>query len=166
MSFTVNLQQRIQQLKKAKADIPKVLTKVARDATIRAVEAATDATPPTVGDLRGTNTRSGELKQHWVTDSKTEPKMTGNSVETELCNNLDYSSYVNDGHRMDRHFVPGLYINEESGLLEYDPSADVGIVVGTKTKYVKGKFMADKGKQVYEYTVLSELDKQVQELME
>ncbi len=166
MSFTVNLQQRIQQLKKAKADIPKVLTKVARDATIRAVEAATEATPPTVGDLRGTNTRSGELKQHWITDSKTEPKMAGNSVETELCNNLDYSSYVNDGHRMDRHFVPGLYINEESGLLEYDPSADVGIVVGTKTKYVKGKFMADKGKQVYEHTVLSELDKQVQELME
>ena len=166
MSFTVNLQQRIQQLKKAKADIPKVLTKVARDATIRAVEAATDATPPTVGDLRGTNTRSGELKQHWDTDSIKEPKISGNRVETVLANDVKYASYVNDGHRMDRHFVPGLYINEESGLLEYDPAADVGIVVGTKTKYVKGKFMADKGKQVYEHTVLSELDKQVQELME
>lgn len=166
MSFTVNLQQRIQQLKIARANIPKVLTKVARDATMRAVEAATDATPPTVGDLRGTNTRSGELKQHWAADSKTEPKIIENRVETELCNNLEYVSYVNDGHRMDRHFVPGLYINESSGLLEYDPSADVGIVVGTKTKYVKGKFMADKGKQAYENTVLSELDRQVRELTE
>lgn len=166
MSFSVNLQQRIQQLKKVQADIPNVLAQVAKDATLRAIEAATDATPPTAGDLQGTNTSSGELKQHWATDSKTEPKITGNKVETELRNNLDYASYVNNGHRMDQHFVPGLYINEGSGLLEYDPSADVGMVVGTKTKYVKGKFMADKGKQAYEKTVLSELDKKIRGSME
>lgn len=90
MSFTVSLQQRIQQLKKAQEDVPRVLAEVAKDATLRAIEAATDATPPTAGDLRGTNTRSGELKQHWATDSKTEPQITGNKVETELRNNLNY----------------------------------------------------------------------------
>ena len=66
MSFTVSLQQRIQQLKKAQEDVPRVLAEVAKDATLRAIEAATDATPPTAGDFRGTNTRSGELKQHWT----------------------------------------------------------------------------------------------------
>lgn len=166
MSFTVSLQQRIQQLKKAQEDVPRVLAEVAKDATLRAIEAATDATPPTAGDLRGTNTRSGELKQHWATDSKTEPQITGNKVETELRNNLNYASYVNNGHRMDQHFVPGLYINEDSGLLEYNPNKDEGMVVGTKTKYVKGKFMVDKGKQAYEKTVLSELDKRIRGLME
>ena len=135
MSFTVSLQQRIQQLKKAQEDVPRVLAEVAKDATLRAIEAATDATPPTAGDLRGTNTRSGELKQHWATDSKPEPQITGNKVETELRNNLNYASYVNNGHRMDQHFVPG-------------------------------KFMADKGKQAYEKTVLSELDKKIRGLME
>ena len=165
MSFTVSLQQRIQQLKKAQADVPKVLAEVAKDATLRAIAAA-DATPPTAGDLRGTNTRSGELKQHWDTDSIKEPKISGNRVETVLANDLKYASYVNNGHRMDQHFVPGLYINEDSGLLEYNPNKDEGMVVGTKTKYVKGKFMADKGKQAYEKTVLSELDKKIRGLME
>ena len=79
MPFTVSLQQRIQQLKKAQADVPKVLAEVAKDATLRAIEAAADATPPTAGDLRGTNTRSGELKQHWDTDSIKEPKISGNT---------------------------------------------------------------------------------------
>lgn len=46
MSYTVSLQQRIQQLKKIQADIPNILDAVAEDATLRAVEAAADATPP------------------------------------------------------------------------------------------------------------------------
>ena len=65
---------------------------------------------------------------------------------------------------MDKHFVPGLYINPESGLLEYSPGVDVGIVVGTKTKYVKGEFMVDKGKQAYRETVASELDREIARL--
>ena len=173
MSYTVNLQQRLQQLKKAQADLPGILTKVSKDATIRAVEAAAAATPPKEGTGRGsyigTNTVSGELKAHWATDSKVEPMgsaLSGGSTHaTLLANDMEYASYVNDGHRMDRHFVPGLYINPESGLLEYDPAKDVGIVVGTKTQYVKGEFMVDKAKEAYEKTVLAELDKKIQELM-
>ena len=81
---------------------------------------------------------------------------------TVLRNNAEYASYVNNGHRMKRHFVPGLYINPESGLLEYDPSAKVGIVVGTKTRYVKGEFMVDKAKKAYQEALLDELDKEIQ----
>ena len=64
-------------------------------------------------------------------DSVTTPVIVANRVETYLNNTMDYASYVDQGHRMDRHFVPGLYVNPESGLLEYDPTAKVGLVVGT-----------------------------------
>ena len=169
MSYTVSLQQRVQQLKKAQADLPAVLSKVARKATLRAVEAAQAATPPKAGTGRGpyigTNTITGELKAHWASDSVTTPVIVANRVETYLNNTMDYASYVDQGHRMDRHFVPGLYVNPESGLLEYDPTAKVGLVVGTKTRYVKGEFMVDKAKEAYERTVLTELDKEIRRLL-
>ena len=169
MSYTVSLQQRLQQLKKAQADLPGILRKTAKEATLRAVEAAQDATPPKKGTGRGpyigTNTITGELKAHWATDSKVEPVGGGSIYTTILANDKEYASYVDQGHRMDRHFVPGLYINPESGLLEYDPAAKVGLVVGTKTRYVKGEFMVDKAKEAYEKAVLAELDKEIQRLL-
>lgn len=173
MSYTVSLQKRIQQLKKAQADLPEILYKTSKNATMRAVEAAQDATPPKAntgrGPYIGTNTISGELKAHWATDSKMEPMggalSGGSTYVTILANEKEYASYVNDGHRMSRHFVPGLYINPFSNLLEYDPSADVGLVVGIKTRYVKGAFMVDKAKEEYEKTVLFELDKEIRELL-
>lgn len=169
MSYTVSLQQRIQQLKKAQADLPKILEEVAENATMRAIEAAQAATPPKEGTGRGpyigANMITGELKAHWASDSVAKPKLNGTAYETFLANNVEYASYVNDGHRMDRHFVPGLYINPESGLLEYSPGAKVGIVVGTKTRYVKGEFMTDKAREAYEETVLSELSKKIEELL-
>lgn len=168
MSYTVSLQQRLQQLKKAQADLPELLYRTAKGATLRAIEAAQAATPPKEGTGRGpyigTNTITGELKAHWATDSRAEPQIDGTSYQTELNNGMEYASYVDQGHRMDRHFVPGLYINPESGLLEYDPSAEVGLVVGTKTRYVKGEFMVDKAKGAYKKAVLTELDKEIRRL--
>ena len=167
MSYTVSLQQRIQQLKKAQADLPNILVKAQRGAAQRAVDAAMDATPPKAGTgrLGGTNTLTGELKQHWATDSKIEPVIQGKRLVSELANDKEYASYVDQGHRMDRHFVPGLYVNPESGLLEYDPTAKVGLVVGTKTKYVKGEFMVDKAKEAYEKAVLADLDKEIRRVL-
>lgn len=172
MSYTVSLQQRIQQLKKAQADLPEILRKTAKGATLRAIEAAMDATPPKkgTGALKGVNTRTGELKAHWATDSKIEPMggalSGGSSYTTILANDKEYASYVDQGHRLDRHFVPGLYV-DENGMLDYDPDyAEVGgLVVGTKTRYVKGEFMTDKGKEAYEKAVLSELGKEIERLM-
>ena len=153
----MTLEERIAQLQDAEARFPGELTAIAKGATIRAVEKATELTPPTMDDLSGTNTRSGEMKQHWATDSKTEPRIEGDNFVTELNNDKEYASYVNDGHRMDRHFVPGLYINPHNGMLEYDPSADVGIVVGTRTPYVPGLFMVDQAEQVYHEVLRQEL---------
>lgn len=169
MSSAVSLQQRLQQLKKLQADLPKVMSEAAQKATMRAIEAASDATPPKAGTGRGayigTNALTGELKAHWAIDSDPTPKSTGDGYTTILANNMEYASYVNDGHRMDRHFVPGLYINPGSGLLEYDPSANVGIVVGTKTAYVKGEFMTDKGIETYRQTIRDELEQEIRRLM-
>ena len=165
MSYQVSLQRRLQELKKAQQSLAPTLIKVAKGATQRAVEAAQDATPPKAGTgrLGGTNTITGELKEHWATDSVVEPMVSGGKYRTELNNDKDYASYVDQGHRMDKHFVPGLYV-DENGQLNYDPAAKVGLVVGTKTKYVKGEFMADKGKEAYEKAVLTELDKEIKRL--
>lgn len=153
------LKTRAEALKKHLEQLDKELSAIAQGATMRAVEKAADLTPPTMNDLSGTNTRTGALKQHWVTDSKITPQKKGTNYETKLANNMQYASYVNDGHRMDRHFVPGLVINEVSGMLEYNPDGKVGIVVGTKTSYVKGLFMTDKAIEEYKRTVRVESEK-------
>ena len=162
MSTSVSLQQRLLQLKKLQADLPSVMRSAARDATMRAIEATMDATPPKAGDdrLPGVNTVTGELKAHWETDSVTEPQKVGSGYVTYLANDMEYASYVNDGHRMDRHFVPGLYV-DENGQLNYDPAAKVGLVVGTKTAYVKGEFMVDKGKEAYQKALETILDDEI-----
>ena len=153
----LTLKERMKYLESQRPKIEAKITTACRDATLRAVEKAMELTPPTQDDLKGTNTRSGEAKQHWGTDSETEPKKSGDRYITALANDKEYISYVNDGHRMDRHFVPGLYINPYSGLLEYDPSKEVGIVVGTKTSYVPGIFMVEAAKGVHTQTLFEEL---------
>lgn len=170
MSANISLQRRLGQLHKLKQDIPGIIRETMETATNAAITAAAEATPPKTGTGRGiaigTNTTSGQLKGAWQRDSKPTPEQRGNEFVTELNNNQEYASYVNDGHRMDRHFVPHLYINPDSGLLEYDERMDVGIVVGTKTKYVKGEFMVDKAKKAFEDTITAELDKKISEAME
>ncbi len=140
------------------------LRSVAKQATMRAVEKATDMTPPFEddgkskskskgkgdNDLTGTDTRTAGLKQSWATDSRATPTIEGDEYVTELRNDKEYASYVNDGHWMDRHFVPGLIINPESDLLEYIPGAKVGLVVGTKTARVDGIFMVEAASETYE----------------
>lgn len=162
MSGAVSIRQRVEQLRKLQADLPSTLSNAARDATMRAIEATMDATPPKAGGdrLPGVNTATGELKAHWGTDSVTEPQKVGSGYVTFLANDMEYASYVNNGHRMDRHFVPGLYV-DENGQLNYDPAAKVGLVVGTKTTYVKGEFMADKGKEAYRKALETILDDEI-----
>lgn len=148
----------IKKLEAAQDALPEMLAKAAENATIRAVEAAQDKTPPTADDLSGTNTRTGELQQRWADDSQIKPEVQGGDYITRLRNSAEYASYVNDGHRMDKHFVPGLYVNDYTGQLEYDPNKDVGMMVGTKTSYVEGLHMTDAGTEAYQKTLESEMD--------
>ena len=166
-SFGSQIRKRMEELRKAGADVPKIMGEVAEGATIEAVRVATENTPPNGSPLAGTNTRSGEMAQHWSTDSQTSPVglSLGRAVaETRLANNMQYASYVNDGHRVDKHFVPGLYLN--GNMLEKvdsDWAYGFGMMVGTKTTYVQGLHMKEKAIGKYRATVRKELDKRVRE---
>ena len=131
-SFGSQMRKRFAELNKAGKDVPKIMMEVAEGATIEAVRVAKENTPPNGGAaIAGTNTRSGQLAQHWELDSQTKPIYSGGSVRTVLANDKQYASYVNDGHRVDKHYVPGLIAN--GNLLErIDPDVG-GIMVGTKT---------------------------------
>lgn len=161
----MNLRERAAQLKKIEAQLPGKLKSAAFNATLRAIETAVDETPPVMDSLRGTNTRTGEMKEHWVTDSKHMPQKKGGDYVSTLANDKEYASYVDQGHRMDRHFVPGLVIDEASGILEYNPNKKGGIVVGTRTKYVRGLHIVDKAKKQYEKTLKAELE-ELREMIE
>ena len=160
-SFGSQIRKRLAELRKAGESIPDIMYEVAEGATVEAVRVATENTPPNGSAIAGTNTRSGQMAQHWAFDSQTKPVMTGGSAQTSLRNDMQYASYVNDGHRMDKHFVPGLI--ENGGLLErVDPDVG-GIMVGTKTTYVPGKYMKEKAIGKYRSVVRKELDKRVRE---
>ena len=167
--MSVTIQQRISQLRKAQANVPKMLHETAKEATLAAIEAAQARTPPKEGTGRaayiGANTISGQLKAAWEKDSVLEPVVSGKKVETVLANHQEYASYVDQGHRMDRHFVPGLYVDPESGLLSCDPQARAGLVVGVRTKYVKGEFMVDAAKEAYAKACRQLLEQRIVELM-
>lgn len=161
-SFGSQMRKRLEELHKAGQDVPRIMVEVAEGATIAAVESATEKTPPNGGvSISGTGTRSGGLAQHWSTDSVTKPVITGVSVRTTLANNMQHASYVNDGHRMDQHFVPGLIIN--GNMLEKVNPSMGGITVGTRTKYVKGKYMKEAAIGKYRDVVRMELGRRVRE---
>ena len=160
-SFGSQMRKRFAELHAAGQNVPKIMMEVAEGATIEAVRVAVENTPPNDGTIAGTNMRSGDMAQHWQTDSMTTPEYTGASVITSLGNNMQYASYVNDGHRVDKHFVPGLIKN--GSLLEKSPDGSGGLMVGTKTTYVSGKYMKQKAIGKYRTVVRSELDKRVRE---
>lgn len=161
MSFGQATRNRFEQLRKMGQNVPKIMEEVAEGATIAAVERATELTPPNGAAISGTGTRSGEMAEAWTVDSVTKPVMTAASARTTLANNMQYASYVNDGHRMDKHFVPGLIKN--GPLLEkVDPKMG-GIMVGTQTKYIKGKYMKQAAIGRYRKVVRMELDRRIKE---
>lgn len=155
--FGAECRRYMKRLHKAGANVPNIIAEAAEEATIAAVEKAQENTPPNGGArIAGTNMRTGQMSQAWATDSITKPMglalSGGGSAVTMLKNNMQYASYVNDGHRMDKHFVPGLVIN--GGLLERAAEGDDGgIVVGTRTQYVPGLYMKEKAIGKYKSTV-------------
>lgn len=165
-SFGSQCRKRLEELRRAKQDVPKIIDEVAEAATIEAVRAARNHTPPNGGaPLAGTGMRTGAMAAAWERDSITAPKRGKtelvNSVKAE--NGQMYASYVNDGHRVDQHFVPGLYPN--GGLLErVDPNVG-GIVVGTQTQYVKGLYMKEKAIGKYRSTVYRMLSQKAREVL-
>lgn len=163
-SFGSQIRKRFAELHRAGQNVPKIMMEVAEGATIAAVDVAAENTPPNGGaPIAGTNTRSDGMAQRWAADSETTPVYSNGSVTTYLNNNKQYASYVNDGHNVTKHFVPGLTVNKTSGLIEEDPNNEGGIMVGTKTTFVEGKYMKQKAIGKYRSVVRRELDKRVRE---
>lgn len=159
-SFGSQMRKRLAELRRAQQDIPAIIDEVAETATMAAVEKAAESTPPNGGaKIAGPNLRTGEMAQSWATDSVTTP----NRGKTLLANLQQYASYVNDGHRMDKHFTSHLAI--EGGQLVGKPDGDGGLVVGTKTQYVPGLYMKEKAIGVYRDTVRRMLQQKVREVL-
>jgi len=143
------------------------LRNIAQAATVCAVKEATVHTPSNGDEKnRSVGMITGELAQHWLDDSQVEPVVTGDEYSTALCNNVQYASYVNDGHRMDQHFVPGLMVDPYTGLLErVDPEIKgTGLMVGTRTSYVPGLYMKEKAVDKYKEVVEAEFSRLVREV--
>lgn len=171
MAFGHAIQRRMEELRQRGGDIPEILIKHQRTAILKAVEVATERTPPNdKSGPHGTGTITGDSKAHWATDSRTEPKVTrsreNGRAETEvvLANNLYHMSFLNDGHRMDMHYVPGLIINPYTNLLERVNPELGGIIVGTQTKYVKGLYMREAALANYRGTLERGLIAEMKEL--
>lgn len=159
-TFGASIQKRLDELRKAQADVPRIINKVAEAATIAAVDKATEKTPPTGGAaIAGVNARTGDLAQHWTLDSVTRPV----HGKTELNNKMQYASYVDQGHRMDRHFTSHLAI--EGGMLVGKPAGDGGLMVGVKTDYVPGRYMVDEAKKKYRSEVRKMLKAEVEKAL-
>ena len=159
MALGDSFKSRLQALRKAGADVPRIMADVTRGATARAVEETAANTPASV--IRGTNAASGLLRAHWSTDSIVNPVWNGKGWDTFLKNQMEYALYVNDGHRMDRHWTSHLKI--EGGQLTGKPAGDGGLMVGTKTSYIPGVYMKEKGVKKWQQVVEFELDKAIRE---
>lgn len=131
------------------------------DATSWAVDVATDNTPPGVGGPWGSGTITGDMYDAWWIDSTVDPEVTNHIIKTTLANNQPYASWVNDGHFLDEHFVPGLYIDSAGLVAKGDYQEVGGLVVGTQTQFVIGYYMKEKAIQAFE----EEINKSMQDIL-
>jgi hypothetical protein len=130
--------------KKSKSALKKYregVIKNAEDACDVMALAAKEHTPhPGDGKPRGFNVITGELSAHWESRFIAADKGSDYLGTVTLTNDMQYASYVQNGHRLTRHFVPWLYV-DGMGTISYETNHAqpmFGMVVGTKTKYVKG----------------------------
>lgn len=85
-----------------------------------------------------TSVVTGDARAKWQTKKAYK---VANGFRARLFNNSEHIGYINYGHRMEPHFVPGKWVGD---VFDYDPSAKTGVIMGARTKYVKGKFMLEK----------------------
>ena len=76
-------------------------------------------------------------------------------------NNSEYIGYINNGHRMEPHFVPGEWVGD---VFDYNPFSKEGTIRGAKTKYVKGKFMLEKASGRAEKFLVNKMSTEVDKI--
>lgn len=120
--------------------LKKGIEKNARVACEAMEQAAKDHTPHSGdGKKRGFNVINDSLQESWVAEYK--PSQNKQEVgSVSLTNDKHYAIYVQNGHKMTKHFVPWLY-KDGMGTISYETNHSqplFGLVVGNKTPFVKG----------------------------
>lgn len=139
-------------MKGASAKLKNAMKRNAEKACESAERAIKEKTPhPGDGKPRGQNVINGALQQAWKVRFETGSSNVFGIVV--ITNEKPYAKYVQEGHRVAKHFVPWLYkdgsvlsreINHEQSLF--------GLVVGVKTTYVKGIDMVGAGVKAFNKT--------------
>lgn len=143
---TSNLKKYLASLHNVTAETKEMTARNIKDACAEMVLRAKETTPPLNGENRGKNTVTGDLAANW----KYEYRNVDGDWKVTIKNNVQYASYVNDGHIMKEHFVPWLYIDGTGALARHIPAPGepvFGLTVGTKTKEVPGYNMVEKAKE-------------------
>lgn len=143
MAFGDGLRDMVKRYQDLQPEIDRAIPAHLRLTTEFIVNRAKQYTPPTDEEKYNANA-IGELKAHWEQDSIVNPKRIGDNYMTVIANNMQYASYVENGHRLDKHFVPGLFIIGEQLVYDASMREAGGIMVGTKTHYVRGVYMLDR----------------------
>nr|WGE04579.1 HK97 gp10 family phage protein [Bacillus subtilis] len=91
--------------------------------------------------------------------------MTSGSLKLDVGTNLEYASYVNDGHftidpakNQDRLWVPGRWKGER---FEYDPAAKTGMLL--KFQWVDGSDFWDNAMAIFELMFERSLERKLQQ---
>ena len=134
------LKQLSEQTKKVQRKLHDGVCQNARDACEVMVEAARSNTPHEGdGKRRGFNVITNSLQEAWHAEFQVSNEGTELGF-VQLTNTKYYATYVQKGHKVARHFVPWLY-KDDLGTISYETDHAqpmFGLVVGTKTPYVKG----------------------------
>lgn len=155
----MTIEEYIPHLEKLKGELRKRVMDAQQTATQAAVNMARQRTAPNDGIPRGENMVTGNMNDHWESDSKVIPVDRGDSFATELNCKVSYASYVNHGHWLYRHFVPGLYIDGNQLISRtYKPGIGLIVAKGGK-KWVQGRFMEDAAIKEYRDVLQAELRK-------
>jgi hypothetical protein len=106
-----------------------------------------------------TTVLTGDLRKQWTLS---EIKKDGNNLSIILSNPLEYASWVEFGHRVKKHFVSGEW---QGNKFVYNPDSDTGTMMGMKTSWVEGKFMATISLKEIQELIPTEWDKRFKKLI-
>lgn len=143
MKVSFNLSSKLASISKnAKFANKKIIAGIrnnARDACETMLEVVREHTPHDGdGKRRGFNVITNSLQSAW--HAEFQPSQEPNEIGVvRLENDKSYARYVQNGHKVAKHFVPWLY-KDGTGTLSYETNHNqplFGLVVGTKTPYVK-----------------------------
>jgi len=116
---------------------------------LKALSRTKKRTPVITGDLR---------KQFALSQIR----KNGSNLEITLLNPLEYATYVEFGHRVKKHFVPGKWVGNR---FIYNPDSQTGVMMGVKTSWVEGKFMATISLKEIQDIIPTEWDKRLNKLV-